>query len=105
MNKEEYNMISQLLQYAKACRLIVEWAEQCDFGFDNFRDDTVVDWAKFEKQRGDMGYTESLIFYANMYLHESEEPYVERIRNRDISELTFDGQMQRISIQKERREK
>lgn len=99
MNKEEYKMMSELLQYAKSCRLVIEWAEQCDFGFDNIATDYSGDWneeiiseKQFNEETKDMDYTESLIYYANIYMNKSDEPYVKRIKDRDVDELTFNGQ-------------
>lgn len=89
MNKEEYEMVSRLLQYTKALKLLVEWSEQCGFGLDNIRDDEIVDWDKWEKLTEDMGYMEGMIYYANMYLHESDEPIVRRIRDADVDEFIF----------------
>ncbi len=89
MNKEEYEMVSRLLQYTKALKLLVEWSEQCGFGLDNIRDDEIVDWDKWEKLTENMGYMEGMIYYANMYLQESDEPIVSRIRDADVDEFIF----------------
>ena len=91
MDKEEYKLISELQQYAKACRLVVEWAVQCGFGFDNI-DDDVIDNDRFERGSDGMNYTESLIYYANMRLEDPSTQYEIRIKDRDICDLTFNAQ-------------
>ena len=57
----------------KALRLLLNWAEECDWGFDNFRDDDVVDWEEFEKVSENLDYIESMIKYAEMYLESKGE--------------------------------
>ena len=59
---------NSLREENKALRLLLNWAEECDWGFDNFRDDDVIDWEEFEKETEDMDYIESMIFYAKKYL-------------------------------------
>lgn len=63
---------NSLREENKALRLLLNWAEECDWGFDNFRDDDVVDWEQFEKESEDMGYIESMIYYAKKYLEMNE---------------------------------
>lgn len=61
-----YEEIQQLKQKNKALHTLVEWAEQCGFGFDNFTDDT-INWEEFEKESKNMDYIESMIHYAKKY--------------------------------------
>jgi len=72
LSKELTDYFKELYKENKALRLLVNWAEECDWGFDNFRDDDVVDWEQFEKESEDMGYIESMIYYAKKYLEMSE---------------------------------
>lgn len=57
----------------EALRLLLNWAEECDWGFDNFRDDDVVNWEEFEKESENLDYIESMIKYAEMYLKSKGE--------------------------------
>ena len=71
-NKLQSNWNS-LREENKALRLLLNWAEECDWGFDNFRDDDVINWEEFEKETEDMDYIESMIFYAKKYLDKMNE--------------------------------
>lgn len=72
LSKEESNLlldyITNLQKENKALRLLLNWAKECDWGFDNFSDDDVVDWEKFEEVSKDLDYIDSMIKYAEMYL-------------------------------------
>ena len=57
---------AQLKEENQALHTLVEWAEQCGFGFDNFTDD-VINWEEFEKESKNMDYIESMIHYAKKY--------------------------------------
>ena len=65
--------IEQLNKKNKALLLLLNWAEECDWGFDNFRDDDVIDWDNFEKETEDLDYIESMVKYAEMYLESKGE--------------------------------
>lgn len=65
--------ITQLEKRNKALMLLLNWAEECDWGFDNFRSDDVVDWDDFEKESENLGYIESMIKYAEIYLEKTKE--------------------------------
>ena len=66
-------ILKELEKENKALRLLLNWAEECGFGFDNFADDDVVDYEQFEKEYKDLDYIESMIKYAEIYLeHEGE---------------------------------
>ena len=56
-----------LLEENKALLTIINWAVECGFGFDNFVNDEYVNWKEFEKESSDMGYIESMIYYAKKY--------------------------------------
>ena len=60
--------IEQLNKKNKALLLLLNWAEECDWGFDSFRDDDVIDWDNFKKETEDLNYIESMVKYAEMYL-------------------------------------
>ncbi len=94
MDKEEYTMVSQLLQYTKAVQLLLEWSKQCDFGFDNFRDDEIINWEEFEKETENMDYTESMIYYANKYLNMSDDPTSTRVKDMDVSDFIVQKPME-----------
>lgn len=42
-------------------RLLVEWAVQCDFGYDNFPEE----YEKYKEQVKDMDYVEGMIYIAS----------------------------------------
>ena len=44
----------------KALRLLVEWAEECDFGFDQFHDE----YERYKEEIKDMDYIEGMIHVA-----------------------------------------
>ena len=72
VDKELTDYFKELHNENKALRLLLNWAEECDWGFDNFRDDDVVDWQQFEEESENMGYVESMIYYARKYLEMNE---------------------------------
>jgi hypothetical protein len=69
---EDNRKLEKDLQYIceenKALRLLLNWAEECDFGFDQFVNNDIVDWEEFEEESKDMNYIESMIYYAKKYL-------------------------------------
>jgi len=72
----ETRLIKELEKIEKrneALMLLLNWAEECDWGFDNFRSDDVVDWNEFEKESENLGYIESMIKYAEIYLEKTKE--------------------------------
>lgn len=66
------NKNKQLEQENKALIKLVNWCEECGFGFDNLPDDDVVNWEEFEEETNGMGYIESLIYYAKKYVENEE---------------------------------
>lgn len=50
----------------KALRLLVEWAEECDFGFDQFHDE----YERYKDEIKDMGYIEGMIHVAKRTLED-----------------------------------
>lgn len=57
---------ARLKEENKALHTLVEWAEECGFGFDNFTDDA-INWEEFEEESKNMDYIESMIYYAKKY--------------------------------------
>lgn len=53
----------------KALRKLLEWAVECDFGFDNIED--IYEQYK-DKLNEELGYTEQLIQLATLYLEDCE---------------------------------
>lgn len=64
---ELFNEMVSLKEESEALLTLLNWAEECDFGFDNFRNDDVVNWKEFDKETKDSGYIESMIIYAKKY--------------------------------------
>lgn len=66
-NKQLEKVWNIIKEENKALLTLINWAVECDFGFDNFADDEYVNWEKFEKESNDMNYIESMIYYAKKY--------------------------------------
>lgn len=54
----------------KALELLLEWAIECDFGYDNLGD--TYDEYKEELEKQDLGYTEGLIWIAEQEVKKRE---------------------------------
>ena len=50
----------------KALRLLVEWAEECDFGFDQFRDE----YERYKDEIKDMKYIDGMVHVAKRTLED-----------------------------------
>lgn len=50
----------------KALRLLVEWAEECDFGFDQFPDE----YERYKEEIKDMNYIDGMIHVAKRTLED-----------------------------------
>lgn len=50
----------------KALRLLVEWAEECDFGFDQFPDE----YERYKDEIKDMQYIDGMIYVAKRTLED-----------------------------------
>ena len=46
---------------------LVNWFEECGMGFDNIAQDDIINWEKFKEETENMGYIESMIYYAKKY--------------------------------------
>lgn len=58
--KEKNKLIDELKTENEALKLLIEWAEECDFGYDNFPEE-------YERYKGEiegMGYIEGMIHIA-----------------------------------------
>lgn len=66
-NKQLEKVWNIIKEENKALLTLINWAVECDFGFDNFVDDEYVNWEEFEKESNDMNYIESMIYYAKKY--------------------------------------
>lgn len=53
----------------KALRLLLEWAIECGFGYDNFPEE---EYEKYEREIKDMSYTEGMIYIAEKVIEETE---------------------------------
>lgn len=65
--EELFNEMVNWKEENKALLTLINWAVECDFGFDNFANDEYVNWEEFEKESNDMNYIESMIYYAKKY--------------------------------------
>ena len=55
---EEENQ--RLKEENKALRLLIEWAEECDFGYDNFPEE----YERYKDEIKDLGYIDGMIHIA-----------------------------------------
>lgn len=62
--------VHKLEKENRALKKLLEWAEECGFGFDQFSDDT-FNWDEFEEKTANMSYLESMIYYAERWLEEN----------------------------------
>lgn len=69
----EYDNTMGLVEENNALLTLINWAEECGFGFDNFKDNDYVNWEEFEKESKDMDYIKSMIYYAKKYNEMSKE--------------------------------
>lgn len=58
---------ARLKEENQALLTLVNWFEECGMGFDNIAQDDIINWEKFEEETKDMGYIESMIYYAKKY--------------------------------------
>lgn len=59
-------MLEEQEKEIKALRLLVEWATDCDFGFDNFRDE----YEEYKDEIKDMKYMDGMIHVAKRTLED-----------------------------------
>ena len=58
--KAEFDFAIKALEEVKGLRLLVDWAVDCDFGYDNIPEE----YEKYKEEISDMRYTEGLIYIA-----------------------------------------
>lgn len=58
--KQLENEIDELKTENEALKLLIEWAEECDFGYDNFHEE----YERYKDEIEGMGYTEGMIHIA-----------------------------------------
>lgn len=52
----------------KALRLLLEWAVECDFGYDNFPEE----YERYKDEIKDMDYIEGMVYIAEKVIEETE---------------------------------
>lgn len=57
-----------ILDENKALRLLLRWAEECDFGYDNFPEE----YERYKEDVKDMDYMEGMIYIAKKVIEENK---------------------------------
>ena len=65
--KETLALLKEQEKEVKALRLLVEWAEECDFGFDQFPDE----YERYKDEIKDMKYIDGMIHVAKRTLEDN----------------------------------
>lgn len=65
---EVKDYITKLENENAALRLLIEWAEECDFGYDNFPEE----YERYKDEIKDVGYIEGMIHIAKRVLSEKK---------------------------------
>ena len=63
--------VHKLEKENRALRKLLEWAEECGFGFDNIITD-LDEYNKFCEETNDMNYLDSMIYYAERWIDKNE---------------------------------
>lgn len=63
--------VHKLEKENRALRKLLEWAEECGFGFDNIITD-LDEYNKFCEETNDMNYLDSMIYYAERWMDKNE---------------------------------
>lgn len=58
--REAIDLAVKALEEVKGLRLLIDWAVECDFGYDNIPEE----YEKYKEEISDMRYTEGLIYIA-----------------------------------------
>lgn len=66
LRKDTLSLLKEQEKEIKALRLLVEWAEECDFGYDSFPDE----YERYKDEIEDMGYIDGMIHIAKRTLEE-----------------------------------
>ena len=69
MHNDVLNLLKEQDKEIKALRLLVEWAEECDFGFDQFPDE----YERYKDEIKDMKYIDGMIHVAKRTLEDHGE--------------------------------
>ena len=56
----------------KVLRQLLEWAYECDFGFDQIAADDDFDFDKFYEETKDMNGIDSMLYYAERWMDKNE---------------------------------
>lgn len=67
MLSDALSMLKEQEKEIKALRLLVEWAEECDFGFDQFPDE----YKRYKDEIKDMKYIDGMIHIAKRTLEDN----------------------------------
>ena len=67
--KNSSSLKLEAIELLKALRLLVEWAEECDFGYDQFPDE----YELYKDEIQDMGYIDGMIYVARRTLEDHGE--------------------------------
>lgn len=66
LGKDAIELLKEHEKEIKALRLLVEWAEECDFGFDQFPDE----YERYKEEIKNMNYIEGMIHVAKRTLED-----------------------------------
>ncbi len=66
MAKDALELLKEQEKEIKALRLLVEWAEECDFGFDQFP----IEYERYKDEIKGMKYTDGMIYIAKRTLED-----------------------------------
>ena len=69
---EEHEQLAEWLKELKGLRLLVNWAVDCDFGYDNIPDL----YEKYADEIKDMSYTEGLVYIATKQANQVEPLWI-----------------------------
>ena len=67
LEKDALELLKEQEKEIKALRLLVEWAEECDFGFDQFPDE----YERYKDEIKDMKYIDGMIHIAKRTLEDN----------------------------------
>lgn len=67
--EDAYKLLKEQEKEIKALKLLLEWAEESDFGFDYFPDE----YEKYKNEIGEMGYTDAMIHVARRVIEEESK--------------------------------
>ena len=68
LTSDALEVIEELQKENKALRLLVDWATECDFGFDQF----YGEYRKYKDEIKDMGYIDGMIHVAKRTIEDGD---------------------------------